>query len=286
MSFELLSKTRENLINLISENAPANKFLAELIKAQEHLNKLPENIVFMARVWARTASEQALMEMGALDERARTTHRTSLLRHVANLLSEIDKMLRAQQVEAPLIKFERKEHTEIINEEMVKSCFIERGPLKGIWLYEVPVGLLEIEKRAKELGKERAFWDVSLEKLENSIAGEAKYVDLVCISAPETKILGYRKEVTAYLALRRMGDPVFSGQTVFLIEAKTSVKDPLKAVDQILEYKKLFQEDWPNCKLKGVGIISASWNPKAITECKKHNIQAWEVTCKEVISLN
>ncbi|MDH7607671.1 MAG: hypothetical protein QHH12_07965 [Candidatus Bathyarchaeota archaeon] len=174
MRFELLRKIRENLINLISENAPANKFLAELLKARECLNKLPQNLTLMARVWTSTASENALRETRALDEKARTRHRAYLLEHVANLVLEIEKMLNAQQVEVPPIRFEREEHAEILNEERVKGCFIERAPLKGAWLYEVPVNLVEIEKTAEELKKEQGFWDACPEKLENSLAGMAK----------------------------------------------------------------------------------------------------------------
>lgn len=158
--------------------------------------------------------------------------------------------------------------------------------LRGWRLYEVPVNLLEIEKTAKEIRKRRDSWSISLEKLENSLAGLARYVDLVCIEATETKIIAERQKVTDYLAARRLNEPVFNGQTVFLIEAKASEEALPKAINQILEYKRLFQQDWPKCTIKGVGIICASWNPKAIAECKKRNIRAWEVTCKEVISLN
>ncbi|MHA1632613.1 MAG: hypothetical protein ACTSXC_07410 [Candidatus Freyarchaeota archaeon] len=158
--------------------------------------------------------------------------------------------------------------------------------LRGWRLYEVPVNLLEIEKTAKEIRKRRDSWSISLEKLENSLAGLARYVDLVCIEATETKIIAERQKVTDYLAARRLNEPVFNGQTVFLIEAKASEEGLPKAINQILEYKRLFQQDWPKCTIKGVGIICASWNPKAIAECKKRNIRAWEVTCKEVISLN
>lgn len=286
MSFESLRKVRENLINLISEDASANKFLAELLKAQEFLNKLPENLTLMARVWARGASEYALSEVRALDEKTRAKHRAYLLEYVAKLVLEIEKILKAQQVEFPSIKVKREEYAEIINEQRVKDCFIERGPLKGIWLYEVPVNLLEIEKTAREFRKRGSSWGISLEKLENSLAGLAKYVDLVCIEAPETKIITERQKVTDYLAARRLNEPVFNGRTVFLIEAKASDEGLPKAINQILEYKRLFQQDWPKCTIKGVGIICASWNPKAIAECKKHKIQAWEVTCKEVIGLN
>lgn len=286
MNFELLMKVRENLINLISEDASANKFLAELFKAQDLLSNLPENLTFMARVWARIAIERALSEIGALDEKTRAKYRACLLEAVANLILETEKMLKAQQMKFPSIKVKREKQAEVINEQKIKDCFIEHGPLKGVWLYEVLVNLSEIEKAASEIRKRRGSWSISLEKLENSLAGLAKRVDLVCIEATENKIMAGGQNVTDYLAARRLNEPVFNGRTVFLIEAKASEEGLPGAINQILEYKKLFQQDWPTCIIKGVGIICASWNPKAIAECKKHNIRAWEVTCKEVISLN
>lgn len=151
MNFELLMKVRENLINLISEDASANKFLAELFKAQDLLSNLPENLTFMARVWARIAIERALSEIGALDEKTRAKYRACLLEAVANLILETEKMLKAQQMKFPSIKVKREEQAEVINEQKIKDCFIEHGPLKGVWLYEVPVNLSEIEKAASEI---------------------------------------------------------------------------------------------------------------------------------------
>ena len=281
---KMLKKLRDNLVNLISVGAPAHKFLAELLDLRNVLKRFPE--LSGADTWAMIASVDAQNEIEAISEDEKKRHRASMLKWISKAILEIDEFLRTKQIRVPEVTFEGKEESSIMNEEKVKKCFIEKGPIKGVWLFEVPVNLKQIEEKAAELEKQE-FWDFSLDKLENTLSPLAKYIDLVCIESAETKVVkAGRRKVTDYLMLRRMNEPVFNGKTVTLIEAKASEEKVLEAIDQILEYKRLFQIDWPHSTIKNVGIISGSWNIRAIKLCRKHNIRAWEVDCKEVRTLN
>ena len=282
MSLEDIRKHRDNLVKLISEDAPTTKFLAELLELRKFFGYFPESVLpLTAKVNLNVALSRAELEIGAVDEKSKRFWRGQLLHFVSALVKDIDDILKSKQIKiGEEFRFERYIIPELENEQDIIKCFIEKGPLKGVWLFEVPVKLKEIKKAARE-AMEKPDWTEFLdrEKIQNVFLPMAKHIDLVCIENPEKRVVG-RLDEKAYLI-----SPIFSGRTVTLIEAKASEEKLEEAIEQILEYRKLFLEDWPNTIIKDIGVICRQISPKVLERCRKHNIRAWEVTCTEVHEL-
>jgi len=274
-----LKSHRDNLLKLIRKDAPSNRFLEELMRLRETV--LNFNLKFSDRLdWA------LFFALSDYQHPSRST-RNLVIRYVYDLIKEdIDNLLYSRQVVLPKPKpSDFPVYESHLSEREVVDCFIQKSGLSGLWFKEFPVGLKKVDEVANEERRKGGFEWLSEEKFRNLFLGICKHVDLVLVESNINKVYERIPEKDILLLWKNYPPDLFAGKTVTLIEAKASADKLDEAISQILEYKELFQQDWKTAKIKNIGIICSSWSTKALNECKKHNIKAWDVTCKEVQEL-
>lgn len=173
------------------------------------------------------------------------------------------------------------QYERVLSEREIVDCFIERGPLSGEWFKEFPVGLKKVLEKVDEERRKGLQW-LDDEKFRNLFLGICKHVDLILVESKVKRVFERIPEKDIILLYTNFPKDLFSGKSVYLIEAKKSKEDIPKGVEQILQNKNLFEQDWPASKVKGIGIICREWTDEELNVCKKNNIIAWEVTCQEV----
>jgi hypothetical protein len=272
----VLKSHRDNLLKLIADDAPSNKFLVELMKLRETAFQF--NLKFSYRL------DQALFYALLDYQHPSTSTRKSMILFVYNLIKEeIDNILYGNQVE--LFKPKPSDfpvYESYLSEREVIDCFIQRSGLRGLWFKEFPVGLRKVDEAADE-ERRKGGWDwLNDEKFRNLFLGICKHVDLILVESNINKVYERISEKDIFLLWKNYPPDLFAGKTVMLIEAKSSADNLDEVISQILEYKELFQQDWKTAEIKNIGIICSSWSTKALNECRKHNIKAWDITCKEV----
>lgn len=216
--------------------------------------------------------------------------RNFLMNFIFNLIKyDIDPLLYSEK-ELTTFRVKAKDfpiHEVMFSEEELKECFISKGPLKGLWFKEFPLGLRRVIERAFEERKKGLDW-LDKEKLRNFFLSECKHPDLILIESEVVKVYERmsEKDVLASFLLYR-DDPtyLFNGKSVYLIEAKTAKKDIPDGVRKILEYRKLLKEDYPRAFIKGLNVICSDWTGTEVKLCKENGITAWEVTCESVVRL-
>lgn len=266
---------RENLVKLIGKNAPSNEFLEGLLRLKA--TALKHQLSFY---WLNDALLHVSFSVTSRTNSGREMERRLMIQRVIWLIDELDKFLHRKKIKLPKIRPEEfPVYKTEISEEEIKRCFIERGPLSGEWFFEVPVNLKTIKEKAEEERiKSKVGW-LSREQIEKALIIYAKHIDLVCM---ESEKKGIHEQILEehYLAF-----PIFDAKNVHLIEAKASANKIPNAVNQILEYKRLFKEDWPTSTIKSIGIVCSEWTKTSLELCKKNQILTWEVTCNEVIEV-
>lgn len=71
---------------------------------------------------------------------------------------------------------------------------------------------------------------------------------------------------------------IFEGKDVWIVEVKTTRLN-WEAVGQILGYKALFEDDWSNVNVIGLGIVCEEENSDEFIEhaCQKLGIHVWKM---------
>jgi hypothetical protein len=268
---------RDNLLKLIADDAPSNKFLEELMRLRETALKF--DLKFSYRL--DEALSRALLDY----QHPSRYIRNLMITYVYGLIKEdIDNLLYSKQVVLPKPKpSDFPTYESSLSEKEVIDCFIQKSGLSGLWFKEIPVGLKKVDEVADEERRKGGFEWLSDEKFRNLFLGICKHVDLILVESSINKVYERIPEKDILLLWKNYPHDLFAGKKVTLIEAKASADKLDEAISQILEYKELFQQDWKTANIKNIGIICSSWNNKALNECKRHNIKAWEVTCKEVL---
>ena len=254
-------------------------FLEELMRLRETALKF--NLNFSYRL--DEALSRALLDYQYPSKYIRNL----MISYVYGLIKEdIDNILYGKQVVLSKPKpSDFPVYESYLSEREVVDCFIQRSGLRGLWFKEFPVGLKKVDEVADE-ERRKGGWDwLDDEKFRNIFLGICKHVDLILVESNINKVYERVSEKDILLLWKNYPHDLFAGKTVMLIEAKSSADKLDEAINQILEYKDLFQRDWKTAKIKNIGIICSSWSTKALNECKKHNIKAWDVTCKEVQEL-
>lgn len=274
--WESLKLHRDNLVKLIMEDAPSNKFIAELIEVREIILKLNFKVSYRLN----SALSHAFSDYQYPSKYIRSL----MISEVVGLIEEIGNILSSsKQVILPkLIPSDFPKYEDLLSERAIVDCFIQHGPLSGIWFKEFPVGLKKVIEKADEERKKGNFEWISEEKFGNLFSGICQHVDLILLESAHNKVVERIPEKDILLLYKNYPEDLFAGKSVYLIEAKKSKEDIPKAVEQILQYKTLFQEDWPTSKVNGIGIICKEWADPELSLCKKNNIITWEVTCQEV----
>jgi hypothetical protein len=192
----------------------------------------------------------------------------SLLRGLQNLSSYL-------KDERPLIEIMERPSTivgrpEIKPEELLLTIFMEKVGWAGEWFREVPVGLSGIRKELEDLAKKERIIDFS--KVVGLIR-QLKRLDLVFVESVLPINHGELIDPTFYLTT-----PMFDNKQVILIEAETSANTISNGVKQLIEYKTLFQSDWPKAKIKKLVLISPEWTKETIKQCDDNKIEGWEIS--------
>jgi hypothetical protein len=274
---------RDNLLKLIAEDAPSNKFLEELMRLRETALKF--NLKEFFDGFFNPLDNALTMALSDYKYPSRYT-RNLMIEFVYRLIKRIDYLLYNRKVMLPTPKpSDFPEYESHLSEKEVVDCFIQKSGLNGLWFKEFPAGLKKVDEVANEERKKGGFEWLSDEKFRNLFLGICKHIDLVLVELNINKVYERISEKDIFLLWKNYPPDLFSGKTAILIEAKASADKLDEAISQILEYKGLFQQDWKTANIKNIGIICPSWSSKALNECRKHNIKAWEVTCKEVQEL-
>lgn len=270
---------RDNLLKLIAEDAPSNKFLEELMRLRETAFKF--NLKVSYRLDGALSS--ALCDY----QHPSRYIRNLMISYVYGLIKEdIDNLLYSRQVVLPKPKpSEFPMYESYLSEREVVDCFIQKSGLSGLWFKEFPVGIKKVDEIANEERRKGGFEWLSDEKFRNLFLGICKHVDLILVESNVNKVYERIPEKDIMLLWKNYPHDLFAKKTVILIEAKASADKLDEAISQILKYKELFQQDWGTANIKNVGIICPSFSSKALNECRRHNIKAWEVTCKEAHDL-
>lgn len=156
--------------------------------------------------------------------------------------------------------------------------FIQSGALRGEWYFEVPAGLKFGWEKANqapnleewaEAGKEDRYFNAL-------VNAWTKAIDALCVLEGLNSSGPFTYDFRDYFKAWRGEHPrvSFEGKRVALIEAKSRQMN-FEALGQLLTYKELFLNDWPNAKVEVIGIVCTETDELIDWTCRRYGIKTW-----------